>query len=397
MPWKTSAPVDLRMEFITRLKAGERMTDLCCEYGISRKTGHKYKDRFERFGLEGLEDQSRAPRHISGKTPPEVVEIFVTERLRHPNWGAKKLKDVLERKLGRSYPAVCTINAFLKQRGLINGPKLRPRHFPRRQGGLTEALGPNDVWCADYKGQFRLGDQRYCYPLTVTDQYSRYILECEAMAAISEEETKESFAALFRERGLPLVIRSDNGTPFGSSAVAGLTKLSAFWLRLGIVPERIRPAHPEENGRHERMHRTLKRETTRPARHNLLQQQEAFDDFVAEFNAERPHEALQMRRPAEIYTPSPRPMPSKLTEFAYPLHDDVFIVNGSGRISIANKHYFVTHALCGQSVGIREEDDGRLLVSFMHIDLGHFDSSRKLTPLPSYPREPPKLLPMSPG
>jgi len=279
VPWKATKPVDLKMEFIARLRAGERITDLCREYGISRKTGHKLVNRVERLGACGLEEQSRAPKHIPHRTPPEVVQLILATKRRRQTWGPKKLKDELERQLGHVLPATSTIASILDRNGLVDKRKYRPRHTPRPTT-LRQALAPNDVWCIDYKGQFRLGDGSYCYPLTVTDQYSRYLLGCEGMSAINDEAARDACAEIFRTHGLPLAMRSDNGVPFASTGLAGLTKLSVYWLRLGIALERIRPAHPQDNGQHERMHRTLKRETTRPARSNLLQQQERFDAFV---------------------------------------------------------------------------------------------------------------------
>jgi transposase InsO family protein len=378
------------MEFIARLKKGERVTELCAEYGISRKTGHKFKKRFEETGAAGLFDRSRAPRRIPHKTPPEVAEIVVAERLKHTDWGPKKLKDVLEKRLGHELPAASTLGDILVRRGLITRRKLRPRH-PPRPTPLRPVSAPNDVWCVDYKGQFRLGDQRYCYPLTVTDQFSRYILGCEAMAAIDEDEAREAMTSMFREYGLPSYMRSDNGPPFASTGLHGLTKLSVFWMRLGVVPERTRPAHPQDNGRHERMHRTLKRKTTRPARTNLLQQQEAFDAFVLEFNTERPHEALAMKRPAEVYAPSSRRLPSKIPDPTYPTHDDAVTINSSGCAWIAGRgSIYISSALCGQLVGIREEDDGCWLFSFMDLDLGHLETAtntfRPLLPPPQSAR-----------
>ena len=258
------------------------------------------------------------------------------------------------------------------------GPWSRPdsidRGSRRRQRAepthLRPALAPNDVWCIDYKGQFRLGDRTYCYPLTITDQFSRYLVACEGMAAISDEAACEVCEEMFREWGLPSAIRSDNGVPFASSGLGGLTKLSVFFLRLGIALERIRPSHPEENGQHERMHRTLKAETTRPARANLLQQQERFDEWVHEFNHERPHEAIGMKRPAEVFAPSATALPEQLPELAYPTHDDVVRVTRWGDIRIAGfGPVRLSKALAGQEVGVREEADGRWLIS-ASIDLG---------------------------
>jgi transposase InsO family protein len=357
------------------------MSDLCREYGISRKTGHKIKKRFESGGTAGLFDESRAPKHIPHKTAPEVVDLVVAERIRHPSWGAKKLKDVLEKRLGHALPAASTLGDILLRRGLVE-PRRRRSRYASTPTGLRMAHSPNDIWCVDYKGQFRLGDGGYCYPLTATDQVSRFLLACEGMPAISDAAAREVFVDIFRVYGLPLAMRSDNGVPFASTGLAGLTRLSVFWLRLGIVLERIRPGHPEENGRHERMHRTLKRETARPARSNLLQQQERFDSFRHEFNQDRPHEALGMKRPAEIYVPSTRPYPAKLADLTYPTHDDAVRVDRWGTIRFANRKVYLSEALAGQTVGLREEDDGRWLVSFVDLDLGFLERDRTFTAAP---------------
>lgn len=383
MPWKTRTPVDLRTEFMKRLANKERMSDLCREYGISRKTGNKFKKRFEQFGVGGLADQSRAPKVIPHKTPPEVEELVIAERKLHPTWGPKKLKDSLERRLGRSFPSSAGFGYILARNGLVQPRRKRQRH-PPRPTVLRDALAPNEVWCIDYKGQFRLGDGTYCYPLTVTDQFSRYILGCEGMGAISDDAACEACEEIFRSHGLPLVMRSDNGVPFASTGLGNLTKLSVFWLRLGILLERIRPAHPEENGRHERMHRTLKFETARPARSNLLQQQERFDEFVEEFNVERPHEALGMKRPADVHETSPRAFPVRLPELTYHGHDDVLRVNRTGQIYIAGLGQVpLSQALVGQYVGVREERDGRWLVTFANLDLGFIGPDKRITPINS--------------
>lgn len=379
MPWKTKSPVDLRTEFIYRVMRGERVADLCREYGISRKTGDKFKNRFEQLGQAGLLDQSRAPKVIPHRTPPELVGIIIAERKRHPTWGPKKLKDTLEQRLARVLPAPSTIGDILMRAGLVRKRSTRERK-PAEPTTLRKADAPNDVWCIDYKGQFRLANRTLCYPLTLTDQFSRYILGCEAMSAISDEAARESCEEMFRRYGLPKAMRSDNGVPFASRGLANLTQLSAFWMRLGIELERIRPAHPEENGQHERMHRTLKAETTRPPRANLLQQQECFDDFVDEFNRERPHEALSMKRPAQLYKASPRKMPKVLPDPSYPEHDDTIAVSGHGNVYFRRRNTYVSQALAYQYLGIREEADGRWLVTFMQLDLGHL-SATGFTPL----------------
>jgi transposase InsO family protein len=372
--------VDLRIEIMRRLVEGERISDLCREYGISRKTGDKFKQRFKKLGMSGLAERSCAPKVIPHKTPPEFAELIVAARKQHSTWGPRKLKEVLEKQHKRSFPAASTIGEILFRSGMVQPRKRRPSH-KSNPTALREAHTPNEIWCVDYKGQFRLGDRSYCYPLTVTDQFSRFILGCEGMAAIADEAARDSFEEIFRTYGLPNVMRSDNGVPFASTGLAGLTRLSVYWLRLGIVLERIRPAHPEENGRHERMHRTLKAETARPARSNLLQQQERFDEFVDEFNSERPHEALSMKCPSEVYASSPRPYPKKVPEPSYPTHDDVVTINRFGQVHVAGiGQAHVTRALCGQQVGIREELDGRWMVTFMSLDLGHVHRNRSFVP-----------------
>jgi transposase InsO family protein len=366
--------VDERLRFVARVKEGESVVDLCREFGISRKTGHKILKRYREQGLLGLEDQRRSPKRIPHKTEPEVVALVVEARKTHASWGPKKLKAWLERKHeGIALPAASTIGAWLKREGLV---KSRPRR--RRCPGmspteLTPATAPNDVWCADFKGQFKLGNGRYCYPLTITDQHSRFLVSCEALEGVRTEGARWVFEEAFRECGLPRVIRTDNGAPFATTALGGLSALSAWWLRLGIRPERIEPAHPEQNGQHERMHLTLKQETTRPAAANALQQQERFDDFKEEFNKERPHEALDQQPPATIYVPSERRYPDEVPELEYPLHDLARAVGRTGFVQLNRVKFFLTQALAGQHVGLREVDDGKWLVSYVQLDLGHYD------------------------
>jgi transposase InsO family protein len=385
MPWKASTPVDLRKEFILRLGRGERVTDLCREYGIARKTGEKFKRRFRDEGLAGLLDRSRAPTVIPHKTPPELVALIVAHRHQHPTWGPRKLKETLQRTLGRPLPAASTIGDILASAGLIVPRQRRARHVATPTG-LREASAPNDVWCIDYKGQFRLGDGTYCYPLTITDQFSRFILCCEGMGAIGDEAAREHCLEVFSTHGLPTVMRSDNGVPFASTGLAGLTKLSVLWLRLGIQLERTRPAHPQDNGRHERMHRTLKHETTRPARANLLQQQERFDGFVDEFNQRRPHEALGMQPPAAVYVASPLKCPATLPQLNYGGCDDVRRVSAKGMLALpGGKRLYLSAALAGEEVGLREDNeiDDRWLVTFADLALGHVEpGSDHFTALP---------------
>jgi len=376
MPWKESTPVSERMAFVTRLLGGERMTELCAEYGISRKTGYKFRERYEKWGPAGLYDVSRRPRRSPGRTPSEIEQLLIEARLAHPTWGPRKLVAIVSRShRGITMPAPSTVGGILARAGLVKSRRRRNRVL--RLGTVrSEAVGPNDIWCADYKGQFRLGNGRYCYPLTVTDQASRYILACEGFEAIDGEAARAVFEDRFGRYGLPLAIRTDNGAPFASTGLFGLTRLSAFWLKLGIALERIEPGKPQQNGRHERMHRTLKQETTRPAAATLLGQQERFDEWTVTFNETRPHEALEQKSPATVYAPSPRTY-SMSGGLQYPLHDEVRLVSPSGHVRLlrTNKHSatYLSAALGGERVGIRELEDGRWLVSFASLDLGRID------------------------
>jgi len=394
MPWKESSVMDERMRFVIRLKDGESMASLCREFRISRKTGYKIFERYEECGLEGLSDRTRRPFRYANQLPEQLEAAIVTAKREKPNWGARKIRERLLRRLPHAVkvPACSTIHAVLDRHGLVS----RARRSRTRTEGtpLSEGSSPNDLWCTDYKGEFMLADKRYCYPLTVTDHASRYLLLCEAMESNAEKPAFTAFERLFKERGLPRAIRSDNGVPFASpNGLFNLSKLSVWWLRLGIRIERIRPGHPQQNGRHERMHLTLKKEATRPAGANLLQQQAKFDEFMEEFNNERPHEALAMKCPAEVYAPSTRPYQG-IPEPHYPFHDRTVMVTSCGRLCLYRKKINLSVCLAGQAVGIKEVDDGIWLVSFMEYDLGYIDLEEKtLQPL----NNPfgPKVLPMS--
>ena len=369
--------MDERLRFVARRLDGELMSDLCREFGISRKTGYKIFDRYKEHGLEALTDRSRRPIRYANQLPTPIESLIVTLKGEKPHWGARKLRELLVRKLDGDIrvPANSTIHAVLHRHGLVKALR-RPRH--RAQGTeLSAGLGTNDLWCADFKGEFKLGNGRYCYPLTVTDHASRFVLLCEALESTREDIAITAFEQLFRQRGLPQAIRSDNGVPFASpNGLFNLSKLSVWWLRLGIAIERIKPGHPQQNGRHERMHLTLKKETTRPPRGNYLQQQARFDAFVSEFNAERPHEALAMKCPAEVYSASPRPYVG-LPDLTYPLHDRDVLVTACGRICMHRKRINISTVLAGQRLGIKEVDEGIWLVSFMSYDLGFIDLEQK--------------------
>ena len=381
MPWKECHVVDERLRFIARLLEGERMTALCGEFGISRKTGYKIYDRYKTCGLQGLTDRSRRSLRHANQLPLTVEKLIVGLKKRYPSWGAPKIREKLRPQCSPlRCPAVSTVHAVLDRHGLV---RKRRRRRPALTGTpLPYTTRPNALWCADYKGQFMLADQRYCYPLTISDFATRYLLSCEALETTKEPLAVATFERVFREFGLPEAIRTDNGLPFASAhALYGLSKLSVWWLRLGIRLERIAPGHPEQNGRHERMHLTLKTEATRPAAANVLQQQGRFDAFVDCYNRERPHQALDMKVPADLYRPSPR-LYRGLDELDYPCHDFAITVTHCGRLCFKTRKINLSHVFAGQRVGVKQVDEHVWLVSFMHYDLGYFDDeTNRLEPI----------------
>ena len=332
MPWKECHVVDERVRFVRRLLDGEAMTALCEEFGISRKTGYKIFQRYQQIGVRGLTDRSRRPYRHANQLPGAVEALIVRLKKDRPTWGAPKIRERLRQRWPEiAAPAISTVHAVLDRHGLVTHRRRLRR--PRLTGTpLTAVSQPNGLWCADYKGEFLLRNQRYCYPLTITDYATRYLLACEALSTTQERYAFSVFERTFQDFGLPEAIRTDNGVPFASAhALYGLSKLAVWWLRLGIRLERIAPGHPEQNGRHERMHLTLKTDATRPAAHNVLQQQMRFDTFVHRFNHERPHQALDMATPASCYTPSAR-LYRGLEELDYPFHDWTAVVTRCGRI-----------------------------------------------------------------
>lgn len=372
MPWRKCKPMDERLKFIARLLDGEKMSALCREFGISRPTGYKIFNRYKHSGLQGLEDRSRRPYRYANKLPFQVERAILQIKREYPSWGAPKIRD----KLIKLYPMIkppakSTVHAVLDRHGLV---KRRKRRRYRAQGTpLRESHIPNGLWCADYKGEFMLGNRQYCYPLTITDYCSRYLLACEGLETTKSCFAFDVFERAFKEYGLPNAIRTDNGIPFASpNAFFGLSRLSVWWLKLGIQIERIKPGHPEQNGRHERMHLTLKKEATKPASFNFLQQQERFDGFMGVYNNERPHQALNGRYPGEVYTPSSREYRPP-DEPEYPFHDKAIRVTKCGRICIGSRKINLSVVFAGQTVGIREVADKIWLVSFIDYDLGFFD------------------------
>jgi transposase InsO family protein len=395
MPWKACKPMDERLRFIARLLEGEKMASLCREFGISRVTGYKIFDRYKTCGLDALNDRSRRPYRQSNQLPFQVERAILGIKRDYQAWGAHKIRD----KLIHQYPmikppAISTIHAVLDRHGLV---KRRKRRRYKAQGtALVAAHEPNGLWCADYKGEFLLGSKQYCYPLTVTDYRSRYLLACEGMASTRSDFAFSVFERAFKDFGLPAAMRTDNGPPFASpNALFGLSRLAIWWLRLGIKIQRIKPGNPQQNGRHERMHLTLKKETTKPAAFNFLQQQERFEDFIRVYNNERPHQALNGAYPGQIYTPSVRvyqPPP----EPEYPFHDRTVRVTRCGRICLGRRKINLSSVFAGQIVGLREVADQIWLVSFLDYDLGFFDQDEdRVEPAPN-PFAPETVLTMCP-
>jgi len=343
-------------------------------FGISRPTGDKWIDRYEEFGLCGLLGRSQAAYRHPNETPDELVELIEALRRRHSRWGPKKLRVLLERKYPQmDWPACSTIGEILRRAGLTASRKRRRRTPPYTEPFAT-CDGPNAVWCGDFKGWFRTGDSSRCDPLTITDAASRYLLRCQVVKSTGFETTRGLFEATFRQYGLPLAIRTDNGSPFAGRGIGGLSRLSVWWLKLGIVPERIEPGKPQQNGRHERMHRTLKHETADPPAQTLRSQQCLFDRFRREFNEERPHKALEMRTPASAYVPSSREYPEQLADVEY--GDDVEIrrVKSNGVFTWSNRRIFIGEAFGRELVGLTQVDGRYWRVLFGPMKLGVLDS-----------------------
>jgi putative transposase len=392
MPWKECHVMDERLRFVARLLEGEKMAPLCAAFGISRKTGYKIFERYKDCGVAAFSDRSRRPYRQANRLPAQLEAVIVRLNREYPGWGAPKIREKLRRQSSAPHlPAISTVHAVLDRYGLVK----RRRH--RRRGVTGTALSrpgePNALWCADYKGEFMLANRQYCYPLTVTDFASRYLLTCEALTTTQEQFAFTVFARTFKEYGLPHAIRTDNGVPFGSGhALYGLSELAVWWLRLGIEIERITPGHPEQNGRHERMHLTLKKDATKPGAANVLQQQARFDAFLEQYNRDRPHQALAMKVPADVYTRSAR-VYRGLEDLTYPFHDATFTVTQCGRICFHGRKINLSHVFAGQNVGVTQVGEHIWLVTFMRYDLGYFDDETcRLEPIQN-PFDP-KVLPM---
>ncbi len=383
MPWQEVCVQEERIRFIHDWqKQQDSMAELCRHYGISRRVGYKWLARYKQDGSEGVQDRPRAPKLHPNQTAAAIEERILALRSEHSRWGPTTLKAVLERKDATvKWPARSTIGNLLRRHGLSVPRRRRPRAAPTPPP-LTPMREPNQVWSIDFKGWFRTQDGQRCDPLTICDGASRYLLRCQAMRHPDGEHVRPLMEATFREYGLPQVIRSDNGPPFATVAVHGLSALAVWWIKLGIYPERIEPGHPEQNGRHERMHRTLKEETVSPPEKTMRAQQRAFDRFQQEYNEERPHQGLELKTPAECYAGSPQPYPSRIAEPEYPADYEVRRV-ANGQIRWRIQKVFVGKGLNGERIGLEQIGDGLWRVWFSFYELGELNEREgRLLPRP---------------
>jgi putative transposase len=382
MPWRERSPMDERMQFVADYtRQLWTITQLCDRYGISRKTGYKWIDRYEQHGSTGLTARSSRPRHSPQSTEPAIVNAIIALRRRH-GWGAKKIvAKVGERKPSWQMPAISTANDILKRAGLVRRRR-RHRPVPPAVYHAATLTGPNQVWTADFKGQFRTRNGQLCYPLTICDRWSRFLLKCHALPAPTTAAAREIFRRAFREYGLPDRIRTDNGEPFAAATALGrLSRLSVDWIRLGIYPELIAPGSPQQNGAHERMHRTLKAETTRPPAATLHGQHVRFAAFRRRYNHVRPHEALGQQPPARRYTSATRPWPRVIEPLVYPGHYERRRITAPGVMWWHSKPTVVSTVLIGETIGLEPIDDGEWDLHFGPIRLGRFDErTRRIHP-----------------
>lgn len=376
MPWNESSPMDLRVKFVAEYLEGHHsLSSLCAAFEISRKTGYKWLNRYEIYGAEGLADFSTAPINSPQKLTEQMKQVLIEARQKHPTWGPKKIVAWLETKQpALKFPAPSTVGDLYKNSGLIpvkDHSRLRSKNL----APIYESKAANAVWCTDYKGEFRLGNGKICYPLTITDHFTRFLLCCQGHDRNDLLQTKNAFERVFKEFGIPEIILSDNGTPFSSPS--GLSQLNIWWIKLGIKPLRIQPGKPQQNGRHERMHRTLKQNTAYPPQKNMESQQTVFNHFVHEYNFERPHASLNNQTPSVLYTPSLKPMPKEFLEFKYPNFMETKVAGPRGEIRWKGRKYFVSRALEGEEIAFEEKDDGLWLIHFGPIQVGYINRNAR--------------------
>ena len=378
MPWLHVRPMDAKVLFLSDwLRGSDTFSNICLRHGISRKTGYKWVQRYKSLGFDGLQERSRRPHNCPNRIPFAISQTLIALRKQHPHWGPKKLLPVLATQHPDwDLPCKTSVYNILRAQGLISSRRRRRRVMPSPKP-FAPARQANDVWSADFKGQFHTRDGTCCYPLTVMDHVSRYLLSCQIVKGTRTNDSRKVFEALFARYGLPDRIRTDNGTPFASTGVGGLSRLSTWWIRLGIMPERIEPGKPQQNGRHERMHRTLKAETLYPPAANVRAQQVRFDDFRKTYNEVRPHESLKQRPPTCCYRPSSRPMPSRLPSLTYPGHFKQARVNPNGTIWIDGTNVYLGYLLKGENVGLEQIGHEMWEVYFGNARLCRINKNKK--------------------
>jgi transposase InsO family protein len=387
MPWKNVSPMEQKQRFVSLAGSGHfTMTELCRDFGVSRKTGHKWVARHAVGGMNGLAEHSRAPKTVTCRTSDEIERLICTEKRLRSTWGPKKIQQILITKHGlESPPAVSTVGEVLKRHGLVAERRRRGAVFKMERGTLTAPERPNHVLGVDFKGWFLTGDGQRCDPLTVTDLHSRFILKIDALEEARTSFAKASFRALFRRQGIPEIIRVDNGAPFASQGPGGLSKLSVWWIGLGIEVQFSRPACPQDNGCHERMHRTLKAECCRPPSVNGYAQQQRFDRWRKDFNEQRPHEGLGMRMPADVYHPSAKRLDERVKPRLYPLGAEIRRVDSAGFIGLEGGRGYVGEAFIGVEVALeRSETSDLIQVRYANVKLGQLDTSAKPRLLPAF-------------
>jgi putative transposase len=378
MPWQETCPVNERQQFVDDYQDGLwTMTELCLRYGVSRKTGYKWLERFAEGGWLALEDQPRTARHHPHAMKESTQKKLLAVKQKHPSWGARKVLAALKRKEPRrKWPAESTVHALFKRKGLVTPRRRRGRFAHPGKPRFTAEL-PNDVWTTDFKGQFKTGDGVWCYPLTVSDLASRYMLCCKALPSVKTKPVRTAFEILFRRHGLPRAILSDNGVPFCTTGLGGLSRLNIWWMKLGVEHYRIQPGKPQQNGAHERMHRTLKAETTIPPAPSHGSQQQRFNRWRRIYNQQRPHEALNNAVPDDVWEPSTREMPEKLPKPDYPAHFEVRLVSDNGQFRFRTAHNFLAHALAQEYIGLEPVDDGIWNIYFYDNILARYDERTK--------------------
>lgn len=387
MSWLETEPMNEKIKFISAYLEAKRAStfkELCSHFNISCKTGYKYIKRFESEGIDGLKERSRAPHSNAKKIPTSQEEKILELKAKYPDWGSKKISNWLfQEDKETQWPAKSTIDELFKKHNLVRTSKRKRRVVPYKNP-FIDVGQPNDSWSMDYKGQFRLGNKQLCYPLTITDNFSRYLLAVEGSERISGVTTKEVLTRLFMEFGLPLAIRSDNGPPFASVGLGGLSKLAVWLIKLGIVPERIKPGHPQENGRHERMHLTLKQQTAMPSQWDQTKQQHSFDLFRKMFNEERPHEGIEFNRPAWLYTKSPRSFSAKIPRVEYDssVVEKTRRIRTNGTMKWHGKEIFLSQSLIGETIAMTHHCENQWKIFFSFLPIGIFnEKTLKVTKL----------------